>query len=87
MAKKTQTVTVEVAPAPCNTTRADVEASYQAREDCGDIMRHAALRKDKERYARAMDLMKCAIAGDSREEKPRKNGRGRRSSARNIGKR
>lgn len=86
MAKKKQTVMVGVV-APDNASKVPAVDSYQVREDCSDIMRHAALRKDKERYARAMDLMRGAIECDSREDKPRKSGRGRRSNSRNMGKR
>ena len=87
MAKNTKKVTVEVnaVPAPANKAASD---PWQTREDCNDIMRHAALRKDKPRYARAMDMMKGAVEGESKGGNVRmKSNRGRRTSTRNIGKR
>lgn len=87
MAKRKKTVTVEVnavqtAPQP---TSPD---SWQTREDVSDLIRHATLKSDKARYGRAVNALKSALEDASPRNKVRmKSNRGRRSAARNIGKR
>jgi hypothetical protein len=58
---------------------------WQARDDAHELMRHNALRLDKPRMKRAMDLMRRTLeAEDSRTGTKRKTGR---TSARNSGRR
>lgn len=63
--------------------------NYQAREDVSDLMRPMALRGDKVRHAKALDMMKKTLDHEtSRVKVPRGRSRaGRKTSARNIGRR
>ena len=87
MAKNKKSVTVEVSAVPAPTARTSADP-WQTREDCNDIMRNAALREDKPRFKRAMNMLKSAVEGEGQKGSPRMKSRsGRRVSARNIGKR
>jgi hypothetical protein len=62
--------------------------SWQTREDCNDLMKSAALRKDKARFGRAMDMMKNAVDTESDKGSVRmKAPRGSRTATRSISRR
>lgn len=88
MAKNTKKVTVEV-----NAVQASPKSSgpdpWQTREDVNDLMRPNMLRMDKTRYKKALDCMQKTLDHERKQLKgPRAKARaGRRTSARNIGKR
>ena len=87
MAKNTKKVTVEVS---ANQVAAQPMGPdhYQTRQDAEDLMRVGMIRADKARHKRAVDALRCAVDHEDRGTgKGMKSRSGRRTAARNIGKR
>lgn len=87
MAKGSRKVTVNAAPSQSKTPGPD---PWQTQDDISSLIRPNAIRQDKPRHARALDMMQKTLDHEqSRVKAPRIKTRavGRKAAVRNLGRR
>lgn len=81
-----KSVTVEVNAVPVSPKQSEPDP-WQTRQDAEDLMRPHMLRMDKKRHSRAIEAMRKTVDHEDRIMGKGRAKQGRKTSARNIGRR